>query len=103
MPEKERREEVSRRNFLKSAGFIVGGAATSLGMSSVLLTGCVDNPNCQAYSEANPVQTSAKVDKEYFGECVCPGCYISIPHPRGVPCRTISCPKCGTFMARAAI
>jgi len=34
------------------------------------------------------------------GYCVCPGCGEKVPHQLGTPCYTISCPKCGTRMAR---
>ncbi|BAT70845.1 ferredoxin [Thermosulfidibacter takaii ABI70S6] len=34
------------------------------------------------------------------GYCVCPNCGHKVPHERGVPCRTVKCPKCGTFMIR---
>jgi hypothetical protein len=105
MPEKGRKEvkKVSRRNFLRSAGFIVGGAA-SLGIGGLALTGCGIDPNCQTAGEPKTTtQTSAQENTEYVGECVCPDCYASVPHPRGVPCRMISCPECGTSMGRGAI
>jgi len=35
------------------------------------------------------------------GFCVCPNCGAKIPHQRGVPCYSISCPKCGARMMRA--
>ncbi len=34
------------------------------------------------------------------GECVCPRCGYRVPHQRGVPCRMLKCPKCGTPMTR---
>ena len=34
------------------------------------------------------------------GQCVCPSCGHSVPHQRGVPCATASCPKCGAAMTR---
>ena len=34
------------------------------------------------------------------GYCVCPNCGHRVPHERGVPCRQVQCPKCGTFMVR---
>ncbi len=34
------------------------------------------------------------------GFCVCPNCGHRVPHERGVPCRQVQCPKCGTFMVR---
>lgn len=101
--EKKQGGKVSRRNFLKVAGCAVGGAA-SLGIGSLALTGCATDPNCRASGETGATdQTSAQADTEYFGECVCPKCYASVPHPRGVPCRTISCPDCGSFMGRGAV
>jgi len=102
MSEKEREEtkKFSRRNFLKGAGYVIGGAAT-LGIGSMALTRCEVDQNCRA-SDGNNL-TSQASDVEYFGECVCPDCYTSVPHLRGVPCRTIICLKCGTIMARGAI
>jgi len=35
------------------------------------------------------------------GECVCPSCGYKVPHERGVPCATVTCPKCGSKMIRA--
>ncbi len=35
------------------------------------------------------------------GECLCPNCGHRQQHPRGVPCYTIKCQKCGTLMTRA--
>jgi len=34
------------------------------------------------------------------GGCVCPTCGHREPHPRGVPCSTMNCPRCGTLMTR---
>ncbi|MBN1369702.1 MAG: hypothetical protein JW954_05655 [Dehalococcoidaceae bacterium] len=34
------------------------------------------------------------------GDCVCPGCGARAPHAVGVPCNSISCPKCGGAMTR---
>ncbi len=34
------------------------------------------------------------------GFCVCPSCGEKVPHKPGVPCQTVSCPKCGTPMVR---
>ncbi len=34
------------------------------------------------------------------GMCVCPKCGTRIEHKVGVPCYEISCPGCGTKMAR---
>ena len=87
--EKNESEKVSRRKFLRDAGFIVGGAA-ALGIGGLALSGCSTAPGCRA------------VGLEYIGECVCPDCGIRLPHQRGVPCRTIDCPKCGASMARGA-
>ena len=106
MSEKERKEtkKVSRRNFLKGgAGYIIGGA-TSLGISGLALTGCIAGPGCRFYGEYNSATgISTQMNVEHIGECACPECDISMPHPRGVPCRTISCPRCGTLMVRGAI
>jgi hypothetical protein len=34
------------------------------------------------------------------GECICPNCGYRQPHPRGIPCATVKCSKCGTLMIR---
>lgn len=34
------------------------------------------------------------------GECLCPVCGRSIPHPAGVPCSSLKCPDCATSMVR---
>ncbi|MCD6522876.1 MAG: DUF134 domain-containing protein [Candidatus Diapherotrites archaeon] len=34
------------------------------------------------------------------GYCVCPKCGYKVPHQRGVPCYSMTCPKCGTQMTR---
>ena len=33
--------------------------------------------------------------------CVCPQCGKTVPHTRGVPCSTITCPVCKVFMVRS--
>jgi hypothetical protein len=88
--EKNESEKVSRRRFLRNTGFIVGGAA-ALGIGGLAITGCSTAPGCRA------------TGLEYIGECVCPNCDTRIPHPRGVPCRMISCPNCDEGMARGAV
>ena len=35
-------------------------------------------------------------------ECKCPKCGNVIKHPKGTPCTTIECPKCGAKMAGKA-
>jgi hypothetical protein len=89
---------VSRRKFLRNAGLAVGGAA-AFGLSGISLTGCSVSPECQTSTD------KTKADEqniEYFGECICPNCGASQPHPRGVPCRLLTCPECGQGMGRAA-
>jgi len=34
------------------------------------------------------------------GNCICPKCGETLPHQRGIPCRSVNCPKCGTIMVR---
>ena len=34
------------------------------------------------------------------GNCICLGCGTKVAHKAGVPCATISCPKCGMSMVR---
>jgi len=34
------------------------------------------------------------------GNCVCPKCGATTPHPRGTPCFKMKCPKCGAKMTR---
>ncbi len=36
------------------------------------------------------------------GYCVCPQCGEKMPHQAGVPCSSVSCPKCGFKMVRDA-
>ncbi len=33
-------------------------------------------------------------------QCLCPKCGEIVAHQRGVPCRSLTCPKCGTTMVR---
>ena len=98
MSEKEKNNsaEVPRRKFLRDAGLIVGGAAT-LGVGALALTGCEAGATCPT------VSPTAQTNVEYFGECVCPNCGSKQPHPKGVPCRLISCPNCGEGMGRVAV
>ncbi len=35
------------------------------------------------------------------GQCVCPNCGATAPHPQGTPCNSMKCPKCGQIMGRA--
>ncbi|MBN1446586.1 MAG: DUF134 domain-containing protein [Bacteroidetes bacterium] len=34
------------------------------------------------------------------GNCICPKCGKSVPHPQGVPCREMRCPDCGKVLLR---
>jgi len=34
------------------------------------------------------------------GVCVCPSCGSQAQHQQGVPCYSLSCPQCGSKMAR---
>jgi len=34
------------------------------------------------------------------GFCVCPACGEKVPHQAGVPCASMTCPKCGSRMVR---
>ncbi len=34
------------------------------------------------------------------GNCICPKCKTRVPHQRGTPCYSITCPNCGTSMIR---
>ena len=105
MSGKERggKKNVSRRNFLRNAGFVIGGAA-SLGIGGLVLTGCETTPDCPTTGKPDPTtQTPSQVDTEYIGECICPDCDTRVPHPRGVPCRMVNCPKCGMSMGRGAV
>lgn len=36
------------------------------------------------------------------GYCVCPKCGEKIAHTPGIPCTSVKCPKCGTFMIRGS-
>jgi len=39
-------------------------------------------------------------ETEFKGFCICVHCDTRIPHPKGIPCREIDCPKCGKKMMR---
>jgi hypothetical protein len=92
---------VSRRKFLRDGGLIAGGVA-ALGIGSLALTGCSVATECQTASQS-AADGSPQTNIEYFGECVCPNCGSSQPHPRGVPCRMIKCLECGVNMGRGAV
>jgi len=34
------------------------------------------------------------------GDCVCPACGARQPHAVGIPCNSMSCPRCGAAMSR---
>ncbi|RKY39497.1 MAG: hypothetical protein DRP75_01945 [Candidatus Omnitrophota bacterium] len=34
------------------------------------------------------------------GNCICPSCRTKVAHQPGIPCASLSCPKCGTRMVR---
>lgn len=34
------------------------------------------------------------------GYCVCPACGTKVEHQRGIPCTGLTCPKCGSPLAR---
>ena len=95
--EKER-GGLSRRKFLRNAGLVAGGTA-AFGLAGVSLGGCGVSPECQTGGDQTAAPQTQKV--EYFGECVCPGCGATQPHPRGTPCRMLTCPECGQSMGRA--
>jgi hypothetical protein len=35
------------------------------------------------------------------GFCVCPSCGKRVPHQRGIPCTSQTCPECGATMIKA--
>jgi hypothetical protein len=93
----------SRREFLRGAGLVVGSTAL-LGAGGLAVTGCsISN---ESGSEEKCTTTTTKTttvnNVEYLGECICPGCGIKAPHPKGTPCRLVPCPKCGAGMGRFA-
>jgi hypothetical protein len=34
------------------------------------------------------------------GDCVCPTCREKVRHKQGMPCYSVTCPKCGSKMVR---
>ncbi|MFA5629765.1 MAG: twin-arginine translocation signal domain-containing protein [Dehalococcoidales bacterium] len=105
MDKKERKENTpadeSRRNFLRGAGLIAGSAAL-LGATGLAASGCsVSNEDGETCTTTT-AKTKVVNDVEYLGECVCPVCGVTVPHPKGTPCRLIPCPKCGEGMGRLA-
>jgi hypothetical protein len=105
---KEKKEnqpgDIDKRKFLKGACLLAGGAAL-LGLGGVAISGCsVSGEGVDGEAKCTTATTTTTViDVEYLGECICPSCGISIPHPRGVPCRLVPCPKCNTSMGRANV
>ncbi len=89
-------EDSDKRIFLKNACLMVGGAL--LGTGSLSLSGCSVQDDSKCTTTATTTTNVNNV--EFLGECICPNCGISIPHPKGVPCRLIPCPKCSTNMGR---
>jgi hypothetical protein len=96
-------EDVSRRKFISGAGLIMGSAAL-LGAGGLAVTGCSisGDPASGEKCSTTTAKTTTVENVDYLGECICPGCGISVPHPKGVPCRLVPCPKCGIGMGRMA-
>ncbi|MFC1875281.1 hypothetical protein ACFLY3_03960 [Chloroflexota bacterium] len=93
-------EEFGRRKFIGGAGLIVGGAAL-LGVGSLVIYGSTVSKGdtaAEGTCTTTTTTTTTQENVEYWGECICPNCEISVPHPKGVPCRRIACPKCETLM-----
>ena len=36
----------------------------------------------------------------FGGFCVCPACETKVAHQAGIPCASMTCPKCGVRMVR---
>ena len=74
-----------KKQFIRDTSFPQGrgGGFSGRGMGSGRGCGCGKNSG-QAVS----------------GECLCPVCGRSIPHPAGVPCSSLKCPDCSTSMVR---
>ena len=89
--------DASRRRFLSSTGLIVGSTAL-LGACGLAITGCGISGKTGSCSSSAKTVTIDNV--EYLGECICPRCGAITPHPKGVPCRLVSCPECEGAMAR---
>ena len=34
------------------------------------------------------------------GNCICPNCGAKAPHEAGIPCTSVRCPECNSFMIR---
>ena len=43
-------------------------------------------------------QGFSRVGEGGFENCKCPNCGYEEPHRRQVPCNSMKCPRCGTFM-----
>ncbi len=94
-------EESSRRQFLKDAGLIAGGAVL-LGAGGLAFTSCSVSGDSASGEKCTTTTTKTTMvnNEEYLGECICPNCGITVPHPKGTPCRLVPCPKCGVGMGR---
>jgi hypothetical protein len=92
-------EDIGRRKFIGGAGLLVGGAAL---LGAGALSGCsVSSDSVTAGQCTTTVTTTTVNNVEYLGECICPRCGTSVPHPKGVPCRLVPCPRCETVMGRS--
>jgi hypothetical protein len=100
--EKENRpEDESRRKFISGAGLVAGGVVL-LGVGGLAVSGCSISGGSAGGEKCTTTATKTTVvnNEEYLGECICPECGITVPHPKGVPCRLVPCPKCGGGMGR---
>lgn len=52
----------------------------------------------RATEKAAPVDTRQGALKFGSRYCICPKCGLRTEHERGLPCSSIKCPRCGTFM-----
>ncbi len=56
------------------------------------------NKNNQSNKE---IQTQKVISEDNSSVvCVCPRCGYTVPHERGIPCRSIHCPSCGILLDR---
>ena len=57
----------------------------------------------QTFAEVSISADSAVAKQKTEEFCICPKCGYKQPHQRGIPCRSIDCPKCKSHLLHVAM